>query len=682
MLGGYRLVELLGRGGMGEVWRAEREGPQGYRKRAAVKRILARFQSDPTLRARFVAEARITARLEHPNIVQVLDFGESPEPYLALEFIEGTTVARVLKACAETGQRIPPAAVLFMLAEAAKGLDYAHRKRDENGQALGIVHRDVSPQNLLISVDGAVKVSDFGIARAADNAVRTAAGMPVGKLSYMAPEQAQGLPVDHRADVFSLGVVLWETLLVRPLLPRNDPTTALQMLMTGAFEPPSRIDPRLSPVIDQIVMSALAVNPAQRIPSAGDLSAHLQTFVHAISPGFDSAELVRVLATLMPAVQWHSTGGAPRPASLQWSPGGMGGAPAVPTYAEEGDGETRVKSAAVGAGPMGAGPMGAGPMGAGPMGAGPMGAGPMGAGPMGAGPMGAGPMGAAAGGFAGAALGGLPPRPATMPPVGGAQLQGGAVAPLASGGIGSLGALPPTPSSGGAQGLGSMPPIASSRRDDELDQGPLPSIKPKERKPIDRNKLVTLITVGIVVAMVGLAITALVLLTGRSNDPTARRTGEPVVSVDPVDMNPTPGPTGAQQPTIAQTTQVQGTRVPPGYEQRAVRAVESVEPQVQTCLRTVRSDASTVSAYTDFDNASGGVIGVTLSFGAAVTVTDLRTCVEGALSRARFTPDAGVTGITRVTRGWRIRRGGGGGGGGGNGVSNAPPSFPFGNRSR
>lgn len=120
---------------------------------------------------------------------------------------------------------------------------------------------------------------------------------------------------------------------------------------------------------------------------------------------------------------------------------------------------------------------------------------------------------------------------------------------------------------------------------------------------------------------------------------------------------------------------------PPGYEQRAVRAVESVDPQVQTCLRTVRSDASTVSAYTDFDNASGGVIGVTLSFGNASMTTELQSCVQRALTAAHFTPDAGVIGITRVTRGWRIRRGGGGGGAGGS-PTGAAPLFPFGSRSR
>ncbi|MFO0625696.1 MAG: protein kinase [Polyangiales bacterium] len=306
MLGGFRLLELLGRGGMGEVWRAEREGPGGYRRRAAVKRILPRFQADPTLRARFLSEARINARLEHPNITQVLDFGESPEPYLALEYIEGTTVARVLKVCAEAQQRLPHAVAAFILAEVATGLDYAHRRKDDAGNPLLIVHRDVSPQNVLISTEGGVKISDFGIARAADNQLRTQQGIAVGKLAYMAPEQASGGTVDWRADVFALGVLLWETLLVRPLIPRNDSNAAIQLLLSGRFEPPSRVDPRIPPQLDAAVMEALQVDPNRRTQSAGILAQQLRGYLHAAAPGFDGSALVRVVAPLVPDVAWQA----------------------------------------------------------------------------------------------------------------------------------------------------------------------------------------------------------------------------------------------------------------------------------------------------------------------------------------------------------------------------------------
>ncbi|MBK8692482.1 MAG: protein kinase [Deltaproteobacteria bacterium] len=310
MIGGYRLIELLGRGGMGEVYRAEREGPGGFRRRAAVKRILPRLQGDPNLRARFVQEARINGYLEHPNVVQVLDFGDQPEPYLALEYIEGTTAARVLKACAERGQRLPPVAVAYLVAEAATGLDYAHRREDEQRRPLQIVHRDVSPQNLLISLEGTIKVSDFGVARAVLSGA--APGAAVTKLAYAAPELLTGQAADWRVDVFALGVVLWEMLLVRPLVPRSDPNAARQVLLSGRFDPPSRVDPQVPQPFDAVVLGALAVDPAMRTQSAGLLAQQLRALIHGIHPGFDATEFVRVLARTLPEIPWRAPS-APAP---------------------------------------------------------------------------------------------------------------------------------------------------------------------------------------------------------------------------------------------------------------------------------------------------------------------------------------------------------------------------------
>ena len=304
-LGGYRLVELLGRGGMGEVWRAEREGPGGIRRRAAVKRILPAMQSNQTLRDRFLAEARINARLENPNIVQVLDFGDRPEPFLVLEFVEGITAADLLRDLVNTKQRLPVVAAAFIAAEAAAGLDYAHRKRDEDGRPLNIVHRDVSPQNILISLDGAVKISDFGVARADDNHFRTQHGMQIGKIGYMPPEQMNGQAIDARADVFSLGVTLWELLTVQPMLPRDDTRAALDMLFHRGIQTPSQIDARLPASVDAVVMPSLAIDPTQRYASAGAFAQALRSFVHSLAPGFDSNQLVRILAKLMPAMRFH-----------------------------------------------------------------------------------------------------------------------------------------------------------------------------------------------------------------------------------------------------------------------------------------------------------------------------------------------------------------------------------------
>ncbi len=301
-LGGYRLVELLGKGGMGEVWRAERSSASGIRRRAAVKRILSNYRNDHEVRERFVAEARTNARLEHPNVVQVLDFGDRPEPFLVLEYVEGITAADILRELANQGVKLPAAAAAFIIAEAATGLDHAHHRTDDDGAPLGIVHRDVSPQNILISTDGAVKVSDFGVARAVDNSFRTREGVSVGKLAYMAPEQARGAAVDARADVFSLGVTFWELLTISPLLPRNDPAAALRALTRCEFKMPSAVDPRIPTSLDDLVRPALSLDPAARFQTAGAFAQALRTFVHSVAPGFDGAQLKKILDKLVPAM--------------------------------------------------------------------------------------------------------------------------------------------------------------------------------------------------------------------------------------------------------------------------------------------------------------------------------------------------------------------------------------------
>lgn len=290
---------------MGEVWRAEREGPGGIRRRAALKRMLTRLRNDGELLQRFMAEARISSRLEHPNIVQVLDFGDKPEPYLVFEYVEGISASELLQESSRARIKLPAAAAAFVCAEVATGLDYAHRKRDENGRPLEIVHRDVSPHNVLLSIEGAVKVADFGVARAADNTLRTRAGIQVGKLVYMAPEQAAGAPIDGRADVFALGIVLWELLTLQPLFPRDDAATTLKRLQTGDIPAPSTVEPKVPPALDQIVLTALALYPDQRFASAGAFAQALRSFVHSVAPGFDSGELIRILYKIAPSVSWH-----------------------------------------------------------------------------------------------------------------------------------------------------------------------------------------------------------------------------------------------------------------------------------------------------------------------------------------------------------------------------------------
>ncbi len=313
-LGGYRLLEKIARGGMGEVWRGERVSAGGVRRRVAIKRILPEYQREPMLRDRFIAEARITARLEHPNIVQLIDFGDAPDLFLVLEYVEGISLADIMRRALQAKQPMPVAAALYVIAEAATGLDYAHRRKDDQGQPLEIVHRDVSPPNILVSIDGSVKVNDFGIARAADNIFRTQAGLAVGKLVYMSPEQARGERVDRRADVWALGVVLWESLTLRPLFPRDNPGAALEAQQRGDVVAPSRFMPAVPPAVDEIVLAALRVDREQRTASAGRLASSIRSVLHTLAPGFDSRDVARWLANLAPDLALRSSGDPMTPA--------------------------------------------------------------------------------------------------------------------------------------------------------------------------------------------------------------------------------------------------------------------------------------------------------------------------------------------------------------------------------
>ncbi len=324
-LGEYHLLERLGQGGMAMVYRAERVGEAGFKKKVAIKRMLPGYRRDRSLLERFAAEARTNARLDHPNLVQVVDFGIEPEPYLVMELVDGVTLASLLTRLVEQRQRLEIAAACFIGAEAAQGLDYAHRRRDEQGNPLGIVHRDVSPQNVLLSNEGAVKVSDFGLVKAADNVVQTGSGVPIGKLSYMAPEQANHVPVDARADVFSLGIVVWEMLTMRTLMPPNDPATTTAMLQVCDFPPPSHFNPNVPPALDEVVMRCLAKEPERRTPSAQAFTMQLRAILHELAPGYGRDQLARLVTWVFPEKGWsidepHETAAQPSPAERMSMP--------------------------------------------------------------------------------------------------------------------------------------------------------------------------------------------------------------------------------------------------------------------------------------------------------------------------------------------------------------------------
>lgn len=308
-IGPYRVLAPLGSGGMASVYRAERTGDAGFRKVVALKRMHVHFRSDPKLEARFVAEARTNARLVHPNLVQVLDFGtttsepgsgEGPERYLAMELVEGITLAQLLTRLGELRERMPVPHALAIVSQCAAALDYVHRRTDDAGAPLGIVHRDVSPQNVLISWDGEVKVSDFGLAKSADHEMMTTIGTRLGKIAYMSPEQLDGVWVDARTDVWALGTVLWECLTQRRMVP-GDVLQAAMMIKAGAFEAPSRHRPEVPPEIDDVVARALRPSAEARLASARELARVARTALHRSAPGFGAEDLAELLASCFPA---------------------------------------------------------------------------------------------------------------------------------------------------------------------------------------------------------------------------------------------------------------------------------------------------------------------------------------------------------------------------------------------
>jgi serine/threonine protein kinase len=217
-LGPYELLQKLATGGMAEIYIARREGPHGFSKRIALKRILPQLVADPEFVAMFIDEARLCAQLTHPNLVQVFDFGEEAgELYMAMELVEGTTAAKVARAAASRGEPVPTEVALQIALSVGRGLAHAHETCDDEGRPLGLVHRDVSPGNILISSAGAVKLGDFGIARAAEFERRTDQGQLKGKLGYMSPEQVTGRELDAKSDQFTAAIVLAELLTARPL---------------------------------------------------------------------------------------------------------------------------------------------------------------------------------------------------------------------------------------------------------------------------------------------------------------------------------------------------------------------------------------------------------------------------------------------------------------------------------
>ncbi len=273
LFGKYRLEKELAQGGMGTVWRATYCPEGGFVRPVAIKRIHPHLSVQPHLVEAFRKEAELCARLNHPNIVQVMDFGRVDDTYfLAMEFVEGHTLLDLMRRGQTVAPTFPPRWVAYVGREMCEGLNFAHvLATDETGQRLRVVHRDLNPPNVMVSKGGQVKLMDYGIAKALKGAAQSLTRSAAGKLGYMSPEQATGGPLDERTDLFAVGIILWEVLFLRHLFQRDEDAESLNLLLHAPIVPPSTFLPELGAPWDAFFHRALAREPAARFQTAAEM---------------------------------------------------------------------------------------------------------------------------------------------------------------------------------------------------------------------------------------------------------------------------------------------------------------------------------------------------------------------------------------------------------------------------
>ncbi|MEN9800585.1 MAG: hypothetical protein RL653_4282 [Pseudomonadota bacterium] len=322
-LGRYVVRRKLAEGGMAEIFLAAVEGPEGFEKEVVIKRIRSHFASEPGFVRMFVDEARVASRLHHPNIVQIFDFDRHEDSYyIAMEYVRGHSLWELRRRCRELLRPLPPVLSAWVAAEVARALEHAHAL-ELNGARVGLVHRDVTPHNVLLSFDGAVKLGDFGIARVGQGL--TAPGTLKGKFAYMSPEQARGEPVDARTDVFALGIVLWELLTGGRLFEGSNELAILRAVQGSEIAPPARLNPDVPARLSEIVLRALSREPAGRFQTAGEFERALREVLLAEARSVEDTDLGAFLRAVF-APEPHVP--VSEPAAAAESPAGRETAPA------------------------------------------------------------------------------------------------------------------------------------------------------------------------------------------------------------------------------------------------------------------------------------------------------------------------------------------------------------------
>jgi eukaryotic-like serine/threonine-protein kinase len=300
-IGRYRILGFLASGGMAEILLAKLIGPGGFERAVVVKRVLPHLARQSEFRDMFLDEARIVARIRHPNVVDVSELGqEGRELFMVMEYLAGESVGGLMRRLGQRRERLDPAMAVLIAAEAAAGLHAAHELRAEDGTPLGVVHRDVSPQNIFLTYDGAVKVLDFGIAKFEDRSVETHTGQLKGKFAYMSPEQCRADGLDRRSDVFSLGILLWELLTGARLFQRPNELLVWKAIVEEPAPPASERlleqgGPALPAALERVLQRALDRDRAQRHASAAELRRELVAVARELDPEGTAAERLAAL---------------------------------------------------------------------------------------------------------------------------------------------------------------------------------------------------------------------------------------------------------------------------------------------------------------------------------------------------------------------------------------------------
>jgi serine/threonine-protein kinase len=302
----YRVIEKLESGGMAEVFRAESEGLQGFRKQVAIKRVLPHLSSKKKFISMFLDEARLSAQLSHSNCVQVFDIGVGDSAFfIVMEFVDGANLKAVIEHLRKTGKDFPVEAAAHICLEICKGLAYAHELTDPQGVPLHIVHRDMSPPNVLITKHGEVKIVDFGLAKANSQLEKSEPGIIKGKFSYLAPEAAMAQEVDARTDIFAVGIILWELLAGQRLFLGDTDFQTVKKVQAAVVPSISQINKKVPPELEKIIAKALARDPAQRYPTARTLGLELSKFIIRYGVPVSTFDIASLVTGVMKERQRH-----------------------------------------------------------------------------------------------------------------------------------------------------------------------------------------------------------------------------------------------------------------------------------------------------------------------------------------------------------------------------------------